>query len=225
MNNEHITEYVITELSKHRNPNDIIIAICEKSGMPWQDAQEFVSNVRNDHQNEISSGYSSMPYLVRLLFFVLLGIVSLFGMASWLGLPNSLASRGWPTAEGTIVYSELVERPCGEHGAYVCFEAFVSYQYSVNGRQYISDSVTSIDRDGVIDSRYEQEIISQYPTGREVMIHYNPRKPYEAVLEPGIILKLALFIGFMPILLGLMCSASIIGLISLPKFRLKVWRD
>jgi uncharacterized membrane protein len=54
MNNPDITQYVITELGKHRNPNDIVMEVCERSGMKWSDAQQFMQRVQSEYRSEIT---------------------------------------------------------------------------------------------------------------------------------------------------------------------------
>jgi hypothetical protein len=84
---------------------------------------------------------------------------------------KAMASRRWPTVDGTVVQSRLVSR----RG----WRADVSYAYTVAGAQYRNDS-TSLD---VFSSERAQ--VAQYPTGTRVTVHYDPADPATSILEPG----------------------------------------
>lgn len=55
MDHSEITNFIIREYSKRRHMDDIIIKVCEKTGMQWDDAEQIVQKVYFDHQGEISS--------------------------------------------------------------------------------------------------------------------------------------------------------------------------
>jgi hypothetical protein len=58
-------------------------------------------------------------------------------------LPEMVASQGWPTAEGTIISSEVVPYRCYAlyDGDYDDLYEKIIYKYSVNNKQYTSDEV------------------------------------------------------------------------------------
>lgn len=45
-----LTEHVVRDLSRHRSRNDILISICNATGMDWTEAQRFL------HQVELNQG-------------------------------------------------------------------------------------------------------------------------------------------------------------------------
>ncbi len=47
-----LTENVVRDLSRHRSRNDILMSICNASGMDWTEAQKFL------HQVELNQGES-----------------------------------------------------------------------------------------------------------------------------------------------------------------------
>lgn len=71
MNNEQATQFVINELGKHHNKNEIIVALCERMGISWRDAGKFISEVEAQHKRSIASKQS--PFIVFLSVMVLIG--------------------------------------------------------------------------------------------------------------------------------------------------------
>ena len=74
-----LTEQVIQELARHRSRNDIILSICQTTGMNWAEAERFI------HQVEVNQGQTiaarQRPLLVSLaLAGILGGLVASVGM-------------------------------------------------------------------------------------------------------------------------------------------------
>ena len=74
-----LAEQVIQELARHRSRNDIILSICQTTGMKWAEAERFI------HQVEINQGETiaarQRPLLVMLaLAGVLGGLIASVGM-------------------------------------------------------------------------------------------------------------------------------------------------
>lgn len=93
------------------------------------------------------------------------------------------ASKHWPTAEGKILPSKemwIDDRPL--HGDII-------YEYWIEGRRYLGDTFRF--------GHNPRQVASRYPPGQTVLVHYHPRKPSVAVLEPGgaIIFTLIVVLG------------------------------
>ena len=76
MRKEEAINFVIQELGKHTNQNEIIVALCQKTGMAWSQAEQFVQQVQAEHKQAISSRQS--PLLVGIsvgLILVGLGLI------------------------------------------------------------------------------------------------------------------------------------------------------
>lgn len=99
-------------------------------------------------------------------------------------LPRMIASPGWPTTEGTILYHKFVGVKFKEYdgGFYTNIEVYIRYEYSVAGVSYTSLSINSIDTPSQPSSAAER-----FPVEEVVTVYYNPRNPSEAVLEPGFV--------------------------------------
>ena len=91
----------------------------------------------------------------------------------------SLRSRSWPVVPGVITESHRTysgtgtkRRSSGSH---------IAYQYAVNGKFY-KGSVVSYAPD-LLESA--TGTMNRYPQGAEVQVHYDPKDPATAVLDPG----------------------------------------
>ena len=90
MNRQQATDYVIHELSKHHQRNDIIQRLCEAGEINWKDAEKFVQQVEDENTSKIALRQSPLVTLI--------GIGSaLVGLAlmAWVALE---------TLQGTIIF-------------------------------------------------------------------------------------------------------------------------
>jgi hypothetical protein len=81
MQKVEIAAYVINELGKKRNQSDVILSLCEKTGIKWADAEQIVREVRADNEPEIVAWKNPVLILLSalLLFFGIgLALVLLF---------------------------------------------------------------------------------------------------------------------------------------------------
>jgi Protein of unknown function (DUF3592) len=112
-----------------------------------------------------------MKLLKRLsaIFGVFLGI----GFVAWgVGWERiAIAGRNWPTVEGVVVGSRLVNRKG--------LRADVVYEYAVAGTRYLGDRV-SLD---VWADKVGQR--ARYVEGYHMPVHYSPSDPALSILEPG----------------------------------------
>jgi hypothetical protein len=107
-------------------------------------------------------------------------------------IPRGIASQGWPTIEGNIILSKVEDKMFKEYEGdyYMDTVAYIRYQYSVNGIPYSSSAVDSTNT-----PFYSVPTGRRYPVGKDVVVHYNPTNPSEAVLEPGLVLNTRAFEG------------------------------
>src|SRR5512139_2220660 len=90
MNRQQATDYVIRELGKHHQRNDIIQRLCEAGEISWKDAEKFVQQVEDENTSKIALRQSPLVTLI--------GIGSaLVGLAlmAWVALE---------TLQGTIIF-------------------------------------------------------------------------------------------------------------------------
>lgn len=73
MNKQEATNFVISELGKHHQRNDIIQKLCEATSMNWSQAEKFIQQVEVQHRSTIASKQSPLITLISL-GTVLLGL-------------------------------------------------------------------------------------------------------------------------------------------------------
>ncbi|MBB5036673.1 hypothetical protein HNQ64_000907 [Prosthecobacter dejongeii] len=107
------------------------------------------------------------------------------GFFIWLGWSHyskGKASEKWPTAQGTVLESEVAEsRKTRSGSSSRMYEARVRYEYEVDGQKIKGDQVTFMD--GSSSNRSDAaNVVNQLPVGKVVPVHYNPTNPHEACL-------------------------------------------
>lgn len=90
MNRQQATDYVIRELGKHHDPNNIIQKLCELGGMDWRTAEKFVRQVEAEHTRDIALRQSP--------------IVTLVGIGTALGGTGLMIWVTLATLQGYIIY-------------------------------------------------------------------------------------------------------------------------
>ncbi len=70
MDQAKLTEHVVRDLSRHRSRNDILLSICNASGMDWTEAQRFLHQVELNQGDKIAA--RRRPFLIIMS---LVGIV------------------------------------------------------------------------------------------------------------------------------------------------------
>ncbi len=66
-----VIEYIVDQLVKHRHRNDIIMTLCEKTGISWNEAQLLVERVEQEQHRKIATGQS--PLLIVIGLAVIIG--------------------------------------------------------------------------------------------------------------------------------------------------------
>jgi len=66
MNQQEATEFVIRELGKHRQRNDIIQKLCETGGINWGNAEKFVRRVETENRSAIALKQSPLITLIGM---------------------------------------------------------------------------------------------------------------------------------------------------------------
>lgn len=104
MNQQEATEFVIQQLGKHRQKNDIIQKLCESTRMNWSQAEKFIQQVEAQHSDAIVQKQS--PMIVAIGTFILVAglIVTVIAVYATLTGQN-MRLRGLPIPyAGNIVY-------------------------------------------------------------------------------------------------------------------------
>ncbi len=123
--------------------------------------------------------------LPGVAFFTLGGVMVLFIL--WASRRQAAEASGWPQIAGRIVSSTVEhyrQRVGGARtGNLVTFyEAVVEYSYTVNGHDYHSTRL-SFGAKSAGSQALAEEKAARYPAGSQVMVHYDPLNPANAVLD------------------------------------------
>lgn len=113
--------------------------------------------------------------------FVIVGLaVTIFGVLEVL---KAQASASWPGAPGIIVASEMSEHYDSDSGT--TYSADIAYTFQVAATSYRGDQI-KIGEVSTSDADDARHWLNKYPVGAEVLVYYDPAKPGESVLEPGV---------------------------------------
>lgn len=114
------------------------------------------------------------PYGIIVALFTLGGLA----MAGWgwRMIARGRRTLAWPSVEG------IIEEPRGAAADDVTLRRIV-FSYTVEGRLYRCDIPPPDDTALSPDLAHRE--VNKYPVGSRVRVHYNPREPAQAILEPG----------------------------------------
>ncbi len=67
MNKEEAIDFVVRELGKHHQVNDIVQKLCGTTGMNWGQAEKFVYQVAEQHRGKIAARQSPLVALIGVV--------------------------------------------------------------------------------------------------------------------------------------------------------------
>jgi len=94
-------------------------------------------------------------------------------------LKKAYASVNWPTTTGTITKSEV-------SGISDEYRPSISYEYSVNGKEYLSWEITTQQWNESMHKHRAEEIVAEYPVGSTVKVYYQEKNPSISYLVIGV---------------------------------------
>ncbi len=155
-------------------------------------------------------------FLDRPRLSLLMGVVVFITGILISDLPRMIVSPGWPTTDGTIISNRLILHRFKEYDGdyYTEYEAYIRYEYAVDGFPFSSLSINAID-----SPFYSYDIAKRYPEGKEVLVYYNPKDPTDAVLEPGFVGVFTAFDVFSYLLFGAGIYFTYTGITKIKEFR------
>lgn len=127
--------------------------------------------------------------IVGLLFvptgalFLLIGLGSLcFG---WFSYESDQAAKEWPVVQGQVVEASVRESTSRDSEGYEKdhFTPEIVYQFEVEGKTYTCDRLTPSFQTSYPDITEAQSVLSGYPKGLRVDVHYDPTDPSRAALD------------------------------------------
>jgi hypothetical protein len=112
--------------------------------------------------------------------FIIVGASTLFfGVRD---MTRAKASTEWPTTPGVIKESRVGTHTSDDSTTY---HAEIRYAFTVNSQPYLGKKIAFGDY-GSSNPSHAKNIVKRYPEGKDVTVHYLPRKPSVSVLEPGL---------------------------------------
>lgn len=136
------------------------------------------------------------------------GLGGIFIVAGAAAHWRSRRACAWPSADGEIVRSDLIEHRGDDWGDAPSYAADVAYVYHVDGTRYEATRIAF----GYDSMRLPETVaafkLRRYPLGARVRVFYNPQAPGDAVLEPGRARYALALIGF-----GAALAAGGVGLL------------
>ena len=120
--------------------------------------------------------------MVEFVFKIILGCsflsIGIYILCKFLYfIIKSKQSLKWKTTKGIVLESYNKKIPISDT---LDFEYKIVYKFNINKIEYIGRKLFFRIFVGD-DKNYEKK----YQVGKEVSVHYNPRKPKDCILEPG----------------------------------------
>jgi hypothetical protein len=98
------TAFVINELGKHRNRNDLIMALCEKTGGSWNEMQRFVQQVESQNRQKITARQSPILIMIGITTIVMGLLLTVYmAIETWHGSNYFLIGTPIPYS-GNVFY-------------------------------------------------------------------------------------------------------------------------
>ena len=82
MNQEEITTFIIKELAKSRNPKDVVLSVCEKTNMPWPEAEKLVRHVQLNHGKQVATRKSPLLIIFSVALLIIGAGAIFFGITT-----------------------------------------------------------------------------------------------------------------------------------------------
>jgi hypothetical protein len=73
MNKETAVNFVIEQLGKQVSENEILLRLCEKTGLSWPEAEQFLRQVQSEQKRTITLRQSPL-LLIMSIGFILVGL-------------------------------------------------------------------------------------------------------------------------------------------------------
>ncbi|RJG49878.1 DUF3592 domain-containing protein [Motilimonas pumila] len=99
---------------------------------------------------------------------------------------KAIKSKGWPTRMAMITYNSLAVKKAGYwQGRTALGGDLIKYRYNVERVDYTGNQITAADL--VIKLMVASDgVLEHYPEQTMIEVAYNPNKPHQALLQPGL---------------------------------------
>ena len=132
----------------------------------------------------------------------------IFGMFGLYGLIIEIPTYNWNETCGVIVKSNLVNTRLPSQPGY-SKKVYVSYEYKVSGKKYISDKISGSVHIQLGIDIYNKKIIDRYPVGKQINVYYDSNEPENAVLIRGVTFETKFFMVIAVLLFITACKLNL----------------
>jgi hypothetical protein len=161
-------------------------AVSMQNNNPPQRFSHLIEQVR-----DVFKEWGLVAFFVWVFLFAGIAVLG-WGIMSTL---EALATQSWPSTGGIIIASSVDSYvSSSDSGSTTMYFASIKYAYQVRGIEYKAGRVNLGDYSSS-DTQMAEEVIARYPSGRNVRVYYDPTKPENAVLEPGLSAGLLIPLG------------------------------
>ncbi|HMZ07926.1 MAG TPA: hypothetical protein PK078_09935 [Anaerolineales bacterium] len=107
MDREKAEEFVVRELGKHHNRNEIIVTLCEKMKINWKDAEKLVREIEMQNERKILVRQSPITLAVGVITFFI-GLLLLFnGGVYFMNLAEQQQSEAYVSLVLSLRYAYI----------------------------------------------------------------------------------------------------------------------
>ena len=102
MDDQALKQFIIENLSEYEDPNDLILEICNRTGMKWLEAQALVDTVRAGNSSKIARKQAPLLTALALITFVAGVGILLFEGFTFINVFREFTSLGhhpWDVAD------------------------------------------------------------------------------------------------------------------------------
>ncbi|MGS0725048.1 DUF3592 domain-containing protein [Shewanella sp. 0m-11] len=141
----------------------------------------------------------------NLMWFMFILFSFAVGLATYV-VHQFHASFNWPTAKGVVVNCWSIERYHERSSADSHYEVAIEYFYAVDGKIYHKSNKTDIT--GAIPGYSLEEaeaLVTEFPRGKKIQVHYNPSNPDTAVIKPTMHLFIIVILAVFSLILIPVC--------------------
>ena len=156
-----------------------------------------------------------LNFFIGLIFLIMGAFALSFG---WKALKKEREAARWPSAPGIVISSELESYmdTDSEGDLLTFYRPKITYQYEVEGDVYTCNTVKTTPFGSSNLPKGPEKKLAAYPVGKQVVVHYDPTDPSNALMEfkTGVLMLVMIF-GALNILiflyLGVLAAIAVIG--------------
>ncbi len=96
---------------------------------------------------------------------------------------RALSTKNWASTTGKIIKGEVINS--GTSSGSNSWSPTIKYLYSINDNQFEGDRIKTI-VSSYSSTKQAQKELDKYPVNSSVKVYYNPDKPADSVIIPGV---------------------------------------